>query len=31
MTDIIVNIMYAEITAIVVMCLVIFLMYWDRK
>jgi hypothetical protein len=26
-----VNIMYAEITAIVVMCLVIFLMYWDRK
>jgi len=31
MTDIIVNIMYVEITAIVVMCLVIFLMYWDRK
>jgi hypothetical protein len=31
MTNIIVNIMYAEITAIVVMCLVIFLMYWDRK
>jgi hypothetical protein len=31
MTDIIVNIMYAEITAIVVMCLVVFLMYWDRK
>jgi hypothetical protein len=26
-----VNIMYAEITAIVVMCLVVFLMYWDRK
>jgi hypothetical protein len=31
MTNIIVNIMYAEITAIVVMCLVVFLMYWDRK
>jgi hypothetical protein len=31
MTNIIVNIMYAEITAIIVMCLVIFLMYWDRK
>jgi len=31
MTQTVVNILYAEITAIVVMCLVIYLMYLNRK
>jgi hypothetical protein len=31
MTNIIVNIVYAEITAIIVMCIMVFLMYWGRK
>jgi hypothetical protein len=31
MTQTIVNIVYAEITAIVVMCIIIYLMYMNRK
>jgi hypothetical protein len=31
MTQTVVNIVYAEITAIVVMCIIIYLMYWGRK
>jgi hypothetical protein len=31
MTQTIVNIVYAEITAIVVMCIIIYLMYLNRK
>jgi hypothetical protein len=31
MTQTIVNIVYAEITAIVVMCIIIYLMYLNKK
>jgi len=31
MTQTVVNIVYAEITAIVVMCIVIYLMYFNKK
>jgi nitrogen fixation-related uncharacterized protein len=31
MSNIIVNIVYSEIVAIVVMCIIIYLMYWGRK
>jgi hypothetical protein len=31
MTNTVINIVYAEITAIVVMCVVIYLMYLNRK
>jgi hypothetical protein len=31
MTQTVVNIVYAEITAIVVMCIIIYLMYMNRK
>jgi len=31
MTQTVVNIMYSEIVAIVVMCIMIYLMYWSRK
>jgi hypothetical protein len=31
MSNIIVNIVYSEIVAIIVMCIMIFLMYWGRK
>ena len=31
MNNIIVNIVYSEIVAVVVMCIMVFLMYWGRK
>jgi hypothetical protein len=31
MTQTVINIVYAEITAIVVMCIVVYLMYLNRK
>jgi hypothetical protein len=31
MTQTVINIVYAEITAIVVMCIIIYLMYLNRK
>ena len=31
MTQTIINIVYAEITAIVVMCIIVYLMYLNRK
>jgi hypothetical protein len=31
MTQTVVNIVYAEITAVVVMCIIIYLMYLNRK
>jgi hypothetical protein len=31
MSQTIVNIVYSEIVAIVVMCIMIYLMYWGRK
>jgi len=31
MNNIIVNIIYSEIVAVVVMCIMVLLMYWGRK
>jgi hypothetical protein len=31
MTQTVINIVYAEITAIVVMCIIVYLMYMNRK
>ena len=31
MTDIIVNVVYAEITAIIVMCVIVYLLYFNNK
>jgi hypothetical protein len=31
MTQTVINIVYAEITAIIVMCIIVYLMYLNRK